>query len=167
MLPLGIASRAHGVRGEIRILTELDPRYLKEVTAVVVGGREYKVERARFAGGAALIKLEGVDDRDAADALRGEIYLSDSVKISLPKDEFFIDDLIGCRVRIEGDESYSGEIYDVLRNGAADVWCVRGEGGSPGFMMPQVKGVVKEYALDDKLVVLDKLKLAEVAVYED
>ena len=31
MLPLGIASRAHGVRGEIRILTELDPRYLKEV----------------------------------------------------------------------------------------------------------------------------------------
>ena len=167
MLPLGIASRAHGVRGEIRILTELDPRYLKEVTAVVVGGREYKVERARFAGGAALIKLEGVDDRDAADALRGEVMLPDSVKISLPQDEFFIDDLIGCRVRIDGDESYSGEIYDVLRNGAADVWCVRGENGSPDFMMPQVKGVVKDYALENKLVVLDGQRLAEVAVYEN
>ena len=167
MLPLGIASRAHGVRGEIRILTELDPRYLKEVTAVIVCGREYKVERARFAGGAALIKLEGVDDRDAADALRGEVMLPDSVKISLPQDEFFIDDLIGCRVRIDGDESYSGEIYDVLRNGAADVWCVRGENGSADFMMPQVKGVVKEYALDNKLVVLDGQRLAEVAVYEN
>lgn len=167
MLPLGIASRAHGVRGEIRILTELDPRYLKEVTAVVVGGREYKVERARFAGGAALIKLEGVDDRDAADALRGEVMLPDSVKISLPQDEFFIDDLIGCRVRIDGDKSYLGEIYDVLRNGAADVWCVRGENGSADFMMPQVKGVVKEYALENKLVVLDGQRLAEVAVYEN
>ena len=167
MLPLGIASRAHGVRGEIRILTELDPRYLKEVTAVVVGGREYKVERARFADGAALFKLEGVDDRDAADALRGEVMLPDSVKISLPQDEFFIDDLIGCRVRIDGDESYSGEIYDVLRNGAADVWCVRGENGSADFMMPQVKGVVKEYALENKLVVLDGQRLAEVAVYEN
>ena len=167
MLPLGIASRAHGVRGEIRILTELDPRYLKEVTAVIVCGREYKVERARFADGAALFKLEGVDDRDAADALRGEVMLPDSVKISLPQDEFFIDDLIGCRVRIDGDESYSGEIYDVLRNGAADVWCVRGENGSADFMMPQVKGVVKEYALENKLVVLDGQRLAEVAVYEN
>ena len=167
MLPLGIASRAHGVRGEIRVLTELDPRYLKEVTAVIVCGREYKVEKARFADGAALFKLEGVDDRDAADALRGEVMLPDSVKISLPQDEFFIDDLIGCRVRIDGDESYSGEIYDVLRNGAADVWCVRGENGSADFMMPQVKGVVKEYALDNKLVVLDGQRLAEVAVYEN
>ena len=167
MLPLGIASRAHGVRGEIRILTELDPRYLKEVTAVIVCGREYKVEKARFADGAALVKLEGVDDRDAADALRGEVMLPDSVKISLPQDEFFIDDLIGCRVRIDGDESYSGEIYDVLRNGAADVWCVRGENGSADFMMPQVKGVVKEYALENKLVVIDGRRLAEVAVYEN
>lgn len=167
MLPLGTISRAHGVRGEVRLLTELEPQYLKEVTAIVIRGKEYKVERARFAGGAALIKLEGVSDRDAADALRGEAYLPDNVKIELPEDRFFIDELIGCRVRIEGEESYSGEIYDVLRNGAADVWCVRGENGSRDFMMPQVKGVVREYALDTKLVVLDGQRLAEVAVYED
>ena len=167
MLPLGIASRAHGVRGEIRLLTELDKKYLKEVSAVVIGGKEYKVETARHTDGAVLLKLEGICDRDAADAIRGEVFLPDRIKIGLPDDRFFIDELIGCKVSVAGDDDYSGEIYDVLRNGAADVWCVRGTGASSSFMMPQVKGVVREYALEEKRVVLDGNKLKEVAVYED
>jgi 16S rRNA processing protein RimM len=90
--------------------------------------------------GRPLIKLRGIDDVTAAEALQWE-YLEATGRPELDEDEFLADDLIGLSVvTIEGETL--GTIDDVMPYPAQDVLQV-GE-----IMIPMVKQFVKEVDLE-------------------
>ncbi len=146
--------RAHGTRGDLacEIVTEFPQRFrgTRELFLSRPNGerRRYAVERARLVqrGAAAqvVLKLEGVDDRDAADALRGalvEVPQADAWK--LPRGRFYQHQIVGLRVRDRGGAEL-GRVTEVLETGANDVYVVRTERGE--LLLPAVKHVVKEIA---------------------
>jgi ribosomal 30S subunit maturation factor RimM len=59
--------------------------------------RRYAVVGARPIGGAYLLALEGVTDRDAAAALRGQVISVDRDQLDLDDDDVLYADLVGCR----------------------------------------------------------------------
>ena len=67
-------AKAHGIRGEV-LAVSIDPssETLGAVEQVWIGGRRFVVVAARPVGGAYLLALEGLTDRDAAAALRGQV----------------------------------------------------------------------------------------------
>src|SRR5437899_2116750 len=100
LLPIGVVLRAHGVRGGVRVRMH-DPasEALAGVERVRVGGAERVVERASRDKAEWLVKLAGVDDRDAAEALRGlavEVRRADLPR--LDDGEFYLADLVGYAV---------------------------------------------------------------------
>lgn len=142
------------------------------------GGKEYVVESLRAVNGGALIKLQGIDTPEAANALRGAAYLPDSSKPELDRDEFFWDDVIGLKcVLTDGKEI--GKVFDVSLTAPTPVISVRRSSGVSGgscgsrkatsqdILFPAIKGLIKDVSLGDGIFLLDAETFSRVAVYED
>ena len=82
-----------------------------------------KVERVRFQQGKPVLKLEGVDDRNAAEALRNfEISIRAEDMEELPEGEHYVRDIIGCRVvDIAASGREIGILRDVIQNTAQSI----------------------------------------------
>ena len=124
---------AFGVRGELKLesLTEPESNILRYQPWIVrdAQGREREVAgaRGRAANRGLVVTLPGIEDRDAADLLRGaEVYVPRSA-LPAPRDgEFYWVDLEGMRVsNLDGVDF--GTVHAVFSNGANDVMVVRGE----------------------------------------
>jgi 16S rRNA processing protein RimM len=86
-----------------------------------------------------LVKLAGVDDRDAAEALRGQPL--SVLRDELPPagdDELYVADLIGCRV-LDGQGRLLGEVKGSFDSGAYEVLEIAGE---HDFLLPFCDGIV-------------------------
>lgn len=153
---------AHGVRGEVRVkpLTDFPDRLCS--TKILYAERPdvgsvstYSVESARSHGkGMYVLKLSGVDDRDAAEALRStELKVSRADVVPLPEGSYYVFELIGFRVETSAGE-WVGELVDVLTTGANDVYQVRGDGGKE-VLVPAIRDVVKQIDTKGKVIVID------------
>jgi 16S rRNA processing protein RimM len=144
---IGFLRRAHGVRGEISAGQVSDvPGRFHELEYVLVrkGGRirEFAVESVRTKSRLFLLKLEGIDDRDAARNLTGaDIGVRKEDVHPVPEDTFYQFDLVGCMVVAESGREI-GKVEDVLKMPANDVLVVRS--GEREVLLPVVKAVVKE-----------------------
>ncbi len=110
---VGVVAKAHGVRGEVVVVSH-DPAStaLDGVAVVYVGGTRHDVTRARPINGAYLLQLAAVTDRDVAGRLRGAIVEVDRDQLDLDDDEVLLVDLVGCRCALV-DGTPWGEIVAV------------------------------------------------------
>ncbi len=116
--------------------------------------QEFKLVRAERVNAAAIrLTLEGFDDPEAAEALRGAAV---SVLISdLPPKapgEFYYYEAIGCAVATT-DGRLIGVIEDVIATGANDVWVVRD--GATEVLVPVIENVVKSMDLGARRMVVE------------
>lgn len=117
----------HGVAGEVKIEVWLDsPAFMKKFKRLYIGGRETAVLSAREHKGFLLAKLDGVDDVNAAMALKGKALLINREDVRLPKGTFFIQDIIGASV-IDQSGAEIGRLSEVLETPAHRVYVVKGE----------------------------------------
>ena len=101
-LRAGIVGRAHGLDGSFHVGAVAESVFaLVQVDSVVeVAGRTRRVVRLAGHAGRPILRLEGSDTRDAAEALRGqEITIARTAAPPLEADEWWAEDLEGCTVR--------------------------------------------------------------------
>lgn len=126
----------HGIRGEVKVMCWLDsPEVLCEFDRCRISGKEYTMESVRVQKTCNLVKLSGIDDMDAAQALRGkklELYRED-----IDNEVIFAAELIGMEVFCE-DQSI-GKIAEVLDYPGNMVYVVRGE---HEYLIPAVNAFV-------------------------
>ena len=141
-LEAGEIVSTHGVRGEMKILPWADgPDFLLDFKRVRIGGAEYKVESCRIQKTCNLLKLQGIDTMEAAQAMRGkviEIYRQEA-----PKGLIFAAELIGMEVFADGQSI--GEVTEVLDYPGNKVYVVKGQ---HTYMIPAVKAFVLSTDLD-------------------
>lgn len=146
LVQIGVIGAAHGVRGEVRVKAfTADPTALKRYTPVTSadGSRSFTVATLRpLKDDMLVVRFEGVDSREAAEALNGVgLFLP---RAALPEtgdeDEFYQDDLIGLRVEtLEGD--VIGQVVAAPNFGADDLIEVRLHGTSRTVYLPFTKAV--------------------------
>ena len=119
-LNLGYVARAHGLRGELRVqLHDPTSEALFDVEQVWLGGKEYDVRAARETAGAVLLSVDGIHDRDAAEALRGSVVEVAREAVPLGEGEYFLVDLIGCLAVDESGASLGTVV--AIQNGPQDL----------------------------------------------
>lgn len=163
---IGSISKPQGVKGEVKIapLTD-DVERFKTLKSIYVGNVSYLVKSVRVLQNGVFLFLEGIDDRDKVEALRGkEISVDRSDAVGLPKDRYFIVDVVGSKVWV-GDKNV-GVVKEILQNGSADVYVVQGE-NKKNLMFPAIKRILLEVNIAEKKVVLDKEAFDDLVVYED
>ena len=141
-LETGQIVNTHGLRGEMRVLPWADsPEFLLGLPRFFIDGKEFPVESCRVQKTCVLLKLKGVDDVDAARALRGKTIFLDRADVQLSKETYFIQDLIGLRV-LDQNGAEIGSITEVIQLPKHDVYVVRGEDGE--YQIPAVKEFIKK-----------------------
>ena len=145
-LEAGEIVSTHGVRGEMKVLPWADgPDFLCEFDRVRIAGKDYPVESCRVQKTCNLLKIEGVDTMEAAQAMRGktvEIYRCDA-----PEGLIFAAELMGMTVLCEGEEI--GKITDVLDYPGNKVYVVKGQ---KEYMIPAVKAFILDTDMEKEVM---------------
>lgn len=163
LLLVGRVWRAHGVKGEFKVIPETDdPDRLADLRTVYVGptaesARPHEVQAIRYQptsrGLIVVLKLAGIDSREAADEIRkiGIFALEDDLP-PLGEDEYFLHDLVGLRVYTDQGVEI-GEVGEVMEFPAHEVLVVdRRDGGSA--MIPAVPEFIETIDLDAGRIVI-------------
>lgn len=99
-----------------------------------------------------ILKLEGVSDRNAAEALRdADVFITEEDLKELPEDTYYIRDLIGMKVIDEGVYGEIGVLEDVIQNTAQDVYVVRMP-SSEKVLIPAVKDFIKNIDMESGVI---------------
>ena len=161
-LVVGRVVRAHGVTGEVVVevrTDDPDTRFAPGTTLRAKpsrGGpeRDYVVESVREHSGRLLVRLDGVADRNAADAIRGTLFLVDSADLPPIEepDEFYDHQLEGLKVVTTSGASV-GSVAEVLHTAAGELLSVRTEDGE--VLVPFVSAIVTSVSLADQTIEID------------
>ena len=159
MITVGRLHGAFGVRGEVKLESFTDPlraigKYLPWTLRDARGvERACESVRVREGGKGLIATIPGIEDKDAADALRGVDVLVPRSALPPPAPgEYYWVDLEGLRVvNVEGADF--GTVSHLFSTGANDVLVARGERER---MIPFVQpDVVKEVDFDAGTLVVD------------
>lgn len=143
---LGRFGAPHGVRGEIRLQSfTADPSAIARYDGLTdkSAARIFRLRSVRPQGKDMLVaKVEGVEDRAAAEALNGVDLFLPRDKLPAPEEEeFYIADLIGLRAE-SPDGADIGTIVAVRNFGAGDILEVAPGAGGETLLLPFTKAVV-------------------------
>ena len=142
-LVIGRVRTPHGVRGEIRVqlLTDFHDRFSPE-SEVWLGDppERHVVQKARFDKDDVLLKLDGMDDRNSVEGLRGfDVLASEGVAMPLPANTYLVRDIVGLEVWTDAGENL-GKVAEVLSLPANDVYVVDSQHGE--ILLPAIADVI-------------------------
>ena len=163
-LTIGYISKAQGVKGEVKIspLTD-DASRFKKLKSVYIDGKTYAVKGGRILPNGIFMTFEGIDDRNSAELLRDkEIQVERKDAVNLPKDRYFIVDVVGCEVY--ANDERIGKLKDVLQYGSADVYVISTPKGNA--MIPAIERIIKQVDVENKKVMLDKQAWDDLVVFD-
>lgn len=158
---------AHGLKGAARIcpLTDYPERFAEMKKLRVDAGdtySEFELLNVSYMDGGkqVLAYLSGIDSREKAEALAGGIIsVSPEERVSLPEDEYWVDDIIGMETVSYENGELLGKIEDVIPTGGGDVYAVRTLDGETK-LLPASAEVVREIDISKrtmKITIIDGL----------
>lgn len=147
-----------GLKGEVKVYNYSDSvdAYV-ETPEVYVGDKLTKIEKVRLQKNMVVLKLEGINDRDAAEKARGKlIYITEEDLPELDEGEFYIRDLIGMAV-FEENGNKIGEVSDVIQNSAQDIFEIE-TAENKKVLIPRVDEFILDIDADNREI---KVRLIE------
>lgn len=159
-LIVGRVAKSHGVHGELVVDVRTDEPQLRFAPGAVLTCRgahtKYTVRASRWHGSRLLVQLGGVDDKTAADALRGAVFVVDSAQLPpvADPDEFYDHQLEGLTVRLP-DGTVVGRVAEVLHSAAGELLSVRADDSSDEVLVPFVHDIVPMVSVAEGVIVID------------
>ncbi len=153
-----------GLRGELKIAaSRIGEDALvagMRVRATLRDGsvRELRVRSLRQHKGRPLAVFEGIDDANAAQELVGAGLTVECADVSLAKNEYFDDDLVGCRLVDAADGHALGDVVGVEHYPAQDVLLVvprQARDDTQRAIVPMVRAFVKTIDLRAKRITVE------------
>ena len=161
-LVVGRVVKAHGITGEVVVEIRTDDPDTRFAPGSSLRGRpsrggpesRYLVESVREHGGKLLVRLDGVADRNAAESLRGIVFVVDSEDLPPIEDpdEFYDHQLEGLQVVTTIGETV-GTVAEVLHTAAGELLSIRAEEGE--VLVPFVSAIVTSVSLADQKIEIE------------
>ncbi|MEG0895262.1 MAG: ribosome maturation factor RimM [Oscillospiraceae bacterium] len=157
-LEIGQIVSIHGIKGEVRVnpwcngpefLCKFKTLYFDENTPV-------KINSAKRVKNVCVLKLEGVDTPENAQALRNKILYINRSDVKLPKGEYFIQDLIDLKVYDSNTDMYYGKICEVTSTGANDVYHIKNE--DKINLIPAIPQVIDSIDIENGIMKITPIK---------
>ena len=162
--------RAQGLKGEVTVQVFTDePDYRFEPGSLLYtrdGEQEFEVAHSRTFKNRWIIHFEGVDDRDAAEALNGTVLYgeADDPEDMLEEDAWYPKDLLGLEARFaEGNMLGApagqtvGKVVDVIEGAQylLKIRLAKPVDGDTSTLVPFVDQLVPDIDLEDGYLTLD------------
>ena len=159
---LGQIVNHFGIKGMVKVNPFTDDisqfEKLKSILIVKDGKlSEVEIEETKYSKNQVLLKLKGIDTVEEAEKYRGcylKIARSNSKK--LPKDTYFIADLLGLTVYTD-ENILLGKVEDIYNSGANDIYVIKSEDGKQ-ILLPGTKEVIKQIDLEQERITVHIIK---------
>ena len=159
---IGQIVNTFGIKGFVKVnpFTDDLERFNELKSIFVVKNKELidmEIEEVKFHKHLVLIKFKGIEDINMAEKYKGcylKIKREDARK--LPKDTYFIADLIGIKVYDE-EGNLLGKVDDIYNNKVHDIYVVKDELGKQ-ILLPSTKEVIKQIDVDEDKIVVHLIK---------
>lgn len=151
-----------GIKGVLKVQPFTDEKErFEELKSVYICKKnemkEVEIEEVKYHKQMVLLKIKGIDDMTEAEKYKGlflKIHRKDAKK--LPKDTYFIADIIGLQVYTDEGELL-GKVDDIYSTGANDIYVVKDELGKQ-ILLPSIPEVLKEIDLENEKVIVHLIK---------
>jgi 16S rRNA processing protein RimM len=152
-LRAGRVGRAHGLDGSFYV-RDATPLLLEVGVEVLVAGRPLRIVRRSGDDRRPIIRLEGSEDRTAAEALTGQpLMVKRSDAPELEVDEWWADDLVGCAVH--DAERAVGRVVRLLAMPSCEVLEVARPDAARELLVPLVSDAVRSVDVERKRIDVD------------
>jgi 16S rRNA processing protein RimM len=143
-LVAGRVGRPHGLDGSFYV-TRPRPRLLGVGVSVTLAGRSTEIVRLAGTEQRPIVRVEGIEDRSGAEALRGTDLLIDGGDApTLGEDEWWAHELEGCEV-VDG-QALLGTVIRLIELPSCEALEVRPADGGEPLLVPMVKDAVRRVA---------------------
>jgi 16S rRNA processing protein RimM len=137
-LEVGRIGRAHGLQGEVSVVPISNrPERFAPGSTLYLGDRALRIASSRRQQDRWVVRFDGVDDRNSAEALRNQLLLGDELE-DMPEDELWVHQLIGAEVCDRNGKAF-GRVTAIEANPAHDLLVLDG-----GALVPIVFVVSSE-----------------------
>lgn len=154
----------HGIRGEVKLLPRgVEAELLTGCKSLYIGGKPYACAAARVHKGCVLVKLKGIDDMDAALALKGKTAAVRRGEVPPPEGGYFDEELAGLTARDAETGGEIGTLEEVLTYPAHKIYAVRG--GKDEYLVPAVPAFIA--AVDIKGGTIDIRMMEGLGTHEN
>ena len=141
-IPVGQIVNAHGIRGEVKLNPMgFDPEFIAEFDTLYIGGKKVEVKHSRVHKSVVLLTLPGVEDMDAALALKGKNVSIRRDAVEVPEGYYFDEEIEGLTVVDCATGEAIGKVDKVLTYPAHKIYQVK---GAREYLIPAVPGVFIE-----------------------
>ncbi|MDR1026017.1 MAG: ribosome maturation factor RimM [Lactobacillus sp.] len=153
---LGVITGVHGIKGEVKVksFTEI-PEDIDQYGQVESqdGSKKFDIKVVGNSKELLRVKIKGVDDRNAAESLKGtEFYVSRDLLPDLDEEEFYHTDLIGLNVK-SPDGEVIGKVLALYNFGAGDLIEIKFNSDNKVEMIPFTLAYVPEINIKDAIIV--------------
>ncbi|MDD2446112.1 MAG: ribosome maturation factor RimM [Tissierellia bacterium] len=158
---VGKIINSHGIRGEVKVypftndiirFDFLKLAYIGESKILV------NIESVKYHKGIVILKFKEYNDiNDILKYKDSYIFVDDENRIILPKNHYFIYDLIGCNV-VDTKGNSIGILKDVLQEYSNDVYVIKDKNESNEYLIPAVKKFIKDINIKEKLIIIDPIE---------
>lgn len=154
---IGQIVNTFGIKGEVKVNPYTnDLEQFKKIKGIYVSGTKMEIEHVKYQKNVVILKLKGIEDMTSAENLRGSIVEVDRSKKKLPKDTYYIVDLIGLDVYTDEGEKL-GILQDIYNTGANDIYTVKTE-EKKEILLPAISEVIKEIDIANNKIIVHILK---------
>lgn len=157
---VGQIVNTQGLKGEVRVYPYVDYKErFAELDFVYMGesDQKVKIQHVKYKSNLAILKLEGYDDINVVEKLKGTfIYIGRDQTRDLPDDTYLVIDLIGIKAYLE-DGTYLGEVKEVMKTGANDVYVIQSE-DKEEYLIPAMKMFVPHLSLEEKKMIVTPIE---------
>lgn len=159
---LGQIVNHFGIKGMVKVnpfTDDISQFETLEFILVEKAGKLLKmqIEETKYSKNQVLLKLKGIETVEEAEKYRGcyiKIARKDAKK--LPKDTYFIADLIGLLVYTD-ENILLGKVEDIYNAGANDIYVVKSEDGKQ-ILLPGISEVLKQIDLEQEKIIVHLIK---------
>lgn len=158
-LEAGQIVNTHGVTGEVKVQSWCDsPEVLADFDTLYDEQRKpLRVKKSYVHKGCVILRLEGVDTCEAAEALRGTTLYIDREDVELPEDLVFVQDILGLPVFDRRTRETIGTLRDVISNPAHDLYVIARE-GKKDTLIPACPPFLVEVDTKDGRIVVETIE---------
>ena len=158
LFEIGQIVNTFGIKGFVKVNPFTDDMVrFEELESVLVEKNkeliEMKIEEIKYHKNQVLIKFKGIEDINMAEKYKGcYIKIKREAARKLPKDTYFIADLIGLNVYDENG-NLLGKVDDIYNNKSHDIYVVKNELGKQ-ILLPSTKEVIKQIDIENEKIVV-------------
>lgn len=156
---VGKIVNTHGIKGDIKVYPYTDDiNRFSKLGKVYIGEEKlsFEIENIKYHKGMVLMKLKEFNNINDVIFLKEElVFIEEKDKVELPKDTYFIYELIDCQV-FDSNNKPIGYVKDVLQNSSNDIYVIKDN--NKEYLVPAVKEFIKEINISEKKIIIETIE---------